>query len=838
MTKKLIVPLVSIISIISLIAFVAFSCAPSADAGSEPEEIAGSISYENITGAVESSISASPSNNIIPSAATVEYSIVPALPAGLMLIKNTGEIEGTPETESDETDNTDYVVTASGTGNYTGEIDSESFSITIGSALSDPMNISSNSSIGYVDINGSVNSSILVIPSSNIIPSVAVVTYSIDPELPDGLNFFTSTGKIEGTPEAESTTNHVVRVAATAPYTGSVESDPFTIVIVGEKSISGSVLNYPNITGIVGMPLSIINPTNNIPSDAKVEYSIVSSILPDGVMLNRSDGSIFGTPRAQATTARYTVRAAGMEGYTGMVTSNSFAITISNAQATDISVYSIAYESSTADVGDNVTLTPTRNTIPSDAMVTYSISLGRLPTGLEFDPENGGFEGMPTEAGRFDFRVTVTGERDFTGAVESDLFTIEINGIQITEGTLSYGSSGIGISSFVILTAPTFTIVPADATVTYSISPDSDMLPAELRLIPGSGVIEGTPTEAGVFNLIVIATANGNYRRSVQSAPFTIEITESTETMITGTSLSYADFDGVRGVAISSPSPLSPTLVIDQAEATVTYSISPDSDMLPAELRLIPGSGAIEGTPTEEGEFNLIVTATANGIYSGSVDSDEFTITIRIAISSTATYALNYARIDGIVGTPIDSSTSLPQVSIIPSGATVQYARQSNLPAGLSVNSSTGAIEGTPEVMTTGEFSRQTKAFGTGMYTGTVFSNEFRIKINPPIMQIGGSFNYPNTAFGDVGYPLTINPTAKNITPNGAEVRYEVSEGTLPPGLSVNSSTGAIEGTPGPVSGFDSQTFPSIRIRAVGIEDEGYSGVVTSTGHLTIVIRK
>ncbi len=769
MTKKLIVPLASIIS---LIAFIAFSCAPSADAGSEPEEIAGSISYRDITGAVESSITAIPSNNIIPSAATVEYSIVPALPAGLSIVPNTGKIEGTPETESASTS---YVVTASGTGNYTGKIDSDPFSISIGPALSNPMDIS-NSSIRYENITGTVGTDLTISPSKSL-PSDAIVTYSIEPTtLPDGLNFNPETGGIAGNPLVKSAptdnTEYMVTVAATAPYTGSVSSNSFTIVIVGDKNIDGSVLNYPDITGIVGMPLSI-NPTNNIPSDAKVEYSIDPLILPDGVMFEQSDGSIFGTPRAQATTARYTVRAAGTEGYTGMVISNSFAITISNAQATDISVYSIAYESSTADVGDTVTLTPTLNTIPSDATVTYSInpSFGRLPTGLEFDPDDGGFEGMPTEAGMFDFRVTVTGEGDFTGTVESNLFTIEINGIQITGGTLLYETSAIGVSRFVTLTTPTFTIDPADATVTYSINPSFGRLPTGLNLNPKNGIISGTPSETGRFDLRVTATGTGAYEGIVVSNTFTINVSKI---LITGRTLSYSNHSSVRGVAIS----LSPTLTIDQAEATVTYSIS--SGSLPDWLTLDPENGIISGEETDQvfASTAFQVTATANGNYRGSVQSDPFTIEVTlISIMGTLSYD-DFSGVIGISTTTVSLAPTTDTITPAEAVSSFTYAVTSgSLPSELTFDPNNGTIAGTLNAPV--NVTLEVTATASGIYEGTV-SDEFNIVITEQLM---GTISYggPHTYFSDVGTIINIIPSL-NVTPAAARssLTYAVTSGSLP----------------------------------------------------------
>src|SRR5438094_909508 len=102
------------------------------------------------------------------------------------------------------------------------------------------------------------------------------------------------------------------------------------------------------------------------------------------------------------------------------------------------------------------------------------------------------------------------------------------------------------------------------------------------------------------------------------------------------------------------------------------------------------------------------------------------------------------------------------------------------LPAGLTVNTSTGLISGTPT--TAGTYSvtiSATNAGGTGSATLTLTIN------NPPPPVITS----PLTATGQVGvafsYTITAtnNPTSYNAT-------------GLPAGLSVNTSSGLISGTP------------------------------------------
>jgi hypothetical protein len=102
------------------------------------------------------------------------------------------------------------------------------------------------------------------------------------------------------------------------------------------------------------------------------------------------------------------------------------------------------------------------------------------------------------------------------------------------------------------------------------------------------------------------------------------------------------------------------------------------------------------------------------------------------------------------------------------------------LPSGLSVNTSTGAISGTPGSTGTSNVTiSATNVTGTGQAT-------LVITINPAAPLITSSLSASGTVGTNFNYQITAtsSPTSYNAT-------------GLPSGLSVNTSTGAISGTPG-----------------------------------------
>lgn len=188
-------------------------------------------------------------------------------------------------------------------------------------------------------------------------------------------------------------------------------------------------------------------------------------------------------------------------------------------------------------------------------------------------------------------------------------------------------------------------------------------LPGGLTVNPATGLISGTPTTTGAFNVTISAT-NG-----------------------TGT--------GSRTLALTVAPPPSPTILsASTANGIVgrpfTYQIVANNGAfeytatnLPPGLNINLNTGLISGTPSQNGTSNVSLTATnANG-----TGSKQLTLTI---ILPPAPGITSGGTASGVVG---DAFT----YQIIASNTPSSYAA-SGLPSGLAVNSSNGLISGAPTV--------------------------------------------------------------------------------------------------------------------------------------------
>jgi len=202
---------------------------------------------------------------------------------------------------------------------------------------------------------------------------------------------------------------------------------------------------------------------------------------------------------------------------------------------------------------------------------------------------------------------------------------------------------------------------------------------------------------------------------------------------------------------------------------TITASNNPTSygaTGLPAGLSVNTTTGVISGTPTTAGTSDVTISA-ANAGGTG-------TKTLTITINPAAPVISSAATATGTVGTAFS-------YTITASNSPTSYGA-TNLPAGLSVSTTTGIISGTPTTATTSTVTiSATNAGGTGTKTLTITINN-AIPSAPVISSAA-------TVSGTVGTAFSYTITASNSpTSYGAT--------GLPAGLSVNTTTGVISGTP------------------------------------------
>ena len=202
------------------------------------------------------------------------------------------------------------------------------------------------------------------------------------------------------------------------------------------------------------------------------------------------------------------------------------------------------------------------------------------------------------------------------------------------------------------------------------------------------------------------------------------------------------------------------------------YSYAVTSGVLPTGLALNGSTGAITGTPSAGGNYAFAITATGWG-------SCTVTRSYQILIAATCgTITLNPSSLPtGTLGTPYNQTLTA-------TGGTAPYTFSlvsGTLPAGLSL-ASNGVVSGTPTAANTAIITVKATGQGgcTGQRTYVLIINCATITLNPLTLPNGttGLF-YSQT--------LTASPAAAYT--------FSLSGGSLPPGFTLNNTSGVLSGT-------------------------------------------
>jgi hypothetical protein len=636
-----------------------------------------------------------------------------SLPPGMSLSSSGGVISGTP-TGSGPYDFT--VVASDQAGNY----GVQPYELRVGSGQ--PAITTTNPlPDGLINTPYSVN----LTTTGGLAPYVYFL--DVASTLPPGLSL-TSAGVISGTPTVNGQNAFVVQVLDAA---GRADSKLLTLFIdlTGPPTITTA---SPLPGGIVGAPYSQTFAASG--GTSPFSWSLSAGSLPAGLTIS-SAGVLSGTP-TQSGAATFTVSVTDSQHRTS---NKAFSLTVATPSA-------LAITTATLPAG-SVTVAYSQQLAATGGAPPYSwgISSGTLPPGLAITSA-GAIQGTPTTAGTYTFSPRAT-DRTGVDATRQLSITIASLGPVITTTALPNGQALIAYS---------FALASTGGTPPYSYSVTNGSVPSGFVLTP-DGQLFGTAGEAlsTTFNIRVTDKAGLSSGRQ-----FTLNIAPRQSPGILPVEIATATLpQGNVGKLFAY------VFTARNGAPPYTWAISG----LPAGLEA-NALGEILGTPQRAGTslVQVVVTDDARGQAAGT-----FNLIIKPPQVAILTERAPDGRVNEAYSATFTATGGAPPYTFgIASGS---------LPPGVSI-SNAGVVSGTPT--SAGSYPFAVQATDSAGEKG---SRGFTFVVKPPPLVITTA----TLGNGVVSFPISATLAATGGTPP-----YKWSATGLPDGVTLDSGTGAISGTP------------------------------------------
>lgn len=303
-------------------------------------------------------------------------------------------------------------------------------------------------------------------------------------------------------------------------------------------------------------------------------------------------------------------------------------------------------------------------------------------------------------------------------------------------------------------------IMASGGTLPYSWSASN--APTGLGMSPGTGVLSGTPTVSGSFNVTVNLHDNSSPQKTAsQSFPLTVNPTTSSLAITTA---ALSPSTATVGTAYTSQA-----IMATGGTSPYTWSVSG----APNGVTMNAATGVLSGTPSASGTFNVTVNVHDSSSPQQSI-SKGFAFTVNIQSLSIASATLSPST--GTAGTYYSAA------AMSASGGTSPYTWSvSGAPSGFTMNPSSGVLSGTPA-------SSGTYSFNVGVADSSspqqTASKLFTLTVNSSSVT-GPTAHFTMSA---PGYATVSDPgTLTTSVPTGGSITATFTSTSVPGSAAITS---------------------------------------------------
>ena len=568
--------------------------------------------------------------------------------------------------------------------------------------------------------------------------------------LPPGLGIDTGTGVISGTPDTAdaNTADATVTVTDTAGNTATA-SIAFPAVAKGDQTLTGFAYSPASVTFGGAAPA--------LTAPGGVQTTLSYSAAPAAVCT--VDASTGALTLVGVGDCNITATAAGAANYNEATA--AFTVTVQAAGALALTLDAIAGDD-TVNIAEKAAGFAISGATGSEGGVSVTVTVGSTPLTATSDSGGAWSVDVPANAAYLTgTSVAVTVSASKTGYTSPSDVTRAL-AVDLTAPSATYTApSSLKVGVAVGAMTP-------NTTDTDIASYGATGLPPGLGIDTGTGVISGTPDTADANTASATVTVTDTAGNTVD-VPIAFPAVAKGDQTLTGFAYSPATVTyGDTAPAVTAP---------DGVQTTLSYSATP------ATVCTVDAS---TGALTLAGLGECAVTATAAGTANYNEATAAFTVTVQAAGALALT-------LDTIAG---DDAVNIAEKA-----------------AGFAISGATGSEGGVSVTVTVGTTELTATSGAGGAWSVDVPANAAYITGTSVTVTVSAS-KTGYTAPSDVARALAVDlaaPSATYTAPSSLQVGVAIGAMTpsttdtdiasygatgLPPGLGIDSTTGAISGTP------------------------------------------
>ena len=385
------------------------------------------------------------------------------------------------------------------------------------------------------------------------------------------------------------------------------------------------------------------------------------------------------------------------------------------------------------------------------------------------------------------------------------VFSNTVSATPLAASTPSFGSSTISNQSWIQNSAITSMTLPSatggNGTLSYSLSP---ALPTGLSFTASTRVLSGTPsgTSASTTYTYTVTDEDNNTAASDKDTlTFTIAVApKHTTAPVFPDGASISNQSLVQNVAMTDV-----TLpAASGGDGALSYSLSP---ALPAGLTFDASTRVLSGTPTGT-SASVEYTYTVSDADNNTASTDKDTIKFNIAVDATDS-APAFANNASIANLSLVQNVAMEAVTLPEAtggNGDLSYEITPTLPSGLSFNTGTRMLSGTP----TGTSANTTYTYTVSdADNNTADIDKRTIKFNIAVAADTAPAFADDASIANQSLVQDVamtNVTLPSATGGNGTLSYSISP-ALPTELSFNATTRVLSGTPTGISASATYTY-------------------------------